>query len=282
MSEPTGRTWVEALPKQLAPQRRLLEVLLAFCEQDPAVAWLVIGCSLARGNADALSDLDLALGVDDADADDESIAERVRRALLLLGEPVDSLTHSLPGGPQRIFVQYVDRSQIDLVLGSATAAFPADTVVLYDPHAAVTITGPAPGVAPSTLREWAFLACAALADVGKYLRRRSAWEAHARLGTARDELWKLFAVALGARDPQFGLTSIVDFAPELLPAAMQATVTEVDLDALTAAARAAAALLAQIADQLPPTLAAGFPAEMLAYVTAELGALTPTPGPGTT
>lgn len=279
VSERSGRTWVEALPDQLAAQRRLLEGLLAFCEQDPAVAWLVIGCSLARGNADALSDLDLALGVD---ADDEGIAERVRRALLDLGEPVDSLTHRLPGGHQRVFVQYVDRSQIDLVLGSATATFPADTVVLYDPHAAVTITGPAPDVAPSNLREWAFLACAALADVGKYLRRRSAWEAHGRLGTARDELWKLFAVVLGARDPQFGLTSIVDFAPELLPAAMQATVSEVDLDALTTAARAAAALLAQIADQLPSTLAAGFPAEMLAYVTADLAALTPTPGPGRT
>lgn len=269
---------MEALPDQLAVQRGLLEGLLAFCEQDPAAAWLVIGCSLARGNADALSDLDLALGVDDSD--DEGTSERVRRALLDLGEPVDSLTHRLSGGHQRIFVQYLDRRQIDLVLGPTTATFPADTVVLYDPHAAVTITGPVPAVAPPTVREWAFLACTALADVGKYLRRRSAWEAYARLGTARDELWKLLAVTLDVRDPQFGLTSIVDFAPQLLPDGMQATVTDLDLDALTAAARAAAALLAQIKHQLPLASATGFPAEMLAYVTADLDALTPTPSPG--
>ncbi len=152
-------------------------------------------------------------------------------------------------------------------------------MVLYDPHGAVCAAGPAPDVASSTVREWAFLACAALADVGKYLRRRSPWEAHARHGTARDELWKLVAVALGVRDPQFGLTSILDFAPELLPAAMQATVAELDLDAVTTAASAVAALLAQTARQLPSGTVSDFPAGMLAYVTADLAALTTTSDP---
>ena len=265
MSERIGRAWLEALPEQLSVQRRLLEGLVAFCEQDSSVAWLVVGCSLARGAADALSDLDLALGVEDPHR--EGTAERVRRALLTLGEPV------LPGDHQRVFVQYADRSQIDLVLGPATASFPAETVVLYDPHQAVTANGQTPEVPSSTVREWAFLACAALADVGKYLRRRSPWEAHARLGTARDELWKLVAVTVAVRDPQFGVTSILDYAPELLPASMRATVAELDLDAIATAARAVAALLAQTADQLPSAAAGEFPAEMLAYVTAALAAL---------
>lgn len=188
-----GRAWVEALPPSLAAQRSLLEDLLAFCELDTSVVWVVIGGSLARGAADALSDLDLALGVEDPEED--SPAQWVRRALLALGEPVDGFTHRLPGGHQRIFVQYADRCQIDLVLGSATASFPAGTVILYDPHAAVSVAGPGPDVASSSVREWAFLACAALADVGKYLRRRSPWEAHARLDAARNELWKLVAVS---------------------------------------------------------------------------------------
>ncbi|MGH9064261.1 MAG: hypothetical protein ACRD0L_09895 [Acidimicrobiales bacterium] len=199
--------------------------------------------------------------------------------LLALDDAVDSLSHRLPGGHRRIFVQYADRCQIDLVLGRATASFPADTVVLYDPHGAVSAAGPAPDIASSTVREWAFLACAALADVGKYLRRRSPWEAHSRLGTARDELRRFLAVTLAVRDPQFGLTSILDFAPELLPAAMQATVAEVDLDAITTAAQVIAALLAQTARQLPSATAVDFPARMLAYVTADLAALTTTSGP---
>jgi hypothetical protein len=35
------------------------------CEHDPDARWLVVGCSLARGNADRLSDLDVAMGVTD-------------------------------------------------------------------------------------------------------------------------------------------------------------------------------------------------------------------------
>ncbi len=66
------------------------------------MAWLVVGGSLARGTADALSDLDLALGVDDP-GEDGSV-ERVRRAFLALGEAVDILSYRLPGGHQRIFV----------------------------------------------------------------------------------------------------------------------------------------------------------------------------------
>jgi len=274
VSELSGRAWIEGLGDELAGQRRLLEGLLGFCEQDHEVAWLVVGCSLARGNADALSDLDLALGVERPERD--GTVGRVHRALLDLGDPVDSISHRLPGGHRRIFVQYADRTQIDLVLGPATASFPAPTVVLYDPEAAVTVGGSTPGVAPPALREWAFLACAALADVGKYLRRRSAWEAHARLGTARDELWKLVAVALGVPDPCYGLTSIVDFAPEQVPAGMQATVAGLDLDALTAAAVAAADLLAHVTRQLAPTTAVELPVGMLAYVTAELAALNTT------
>ncbi len=132
-------------------------------------------------------------------------------------------------------MQYAERTQIDLVLGPTTAAFPVDTVVLYDPHGAVTIAEAAPAASGSALSEWAFLACAALADVGKYLRRHSAREVHARLGTARDQLWKLVAANLGVPDPHYGQTSTVDFAPGQFPAGMQTTVVGLDLGALAIA-----------------------------------------------
>lgn len=115
-------------------------------------------------------------------------------------------------------------------------------------------------------------------SLGKYLRRRSPWEAHAGLDAARNELWKLVAVSLGVRDPRHGVTSILDSASELLPAAMRATVSELNLDAIATAAHVATALLAHTARQVPSPTAIDFPTEMLAYVAADLAALiTPRP-----
>jgi hypothetical protein len=60
-----GSEWIEQLPADLAGQREILRRLLAWCEADDRVRWLVIGCSLARGAGDRLSDLDMALGIRD-------------------------------------------------------------------------------------------------------------------------------------------------------------------------------------------------------------------------
>jgi len=55
-----GLDWIDRLPAELAGQQALLRCLLALCEADDSIRWLVIGCSLARGAGDRLSDLDLA------------------------------------------------------------------------------------------------------------------------------------------------------------------------------------------------------------------------------
>src|SRR5947199_380510 len=76
-------------------------------------------------------------------------------------------------------------------------------------------------VTSEEIREWAFGGWCALADLGKYLRRGSTWEALARLNEARSQLWQLWAVTLGVPDPQYGLTSVLDFAPGELPAGFE-------------------------------------------------------------
>lgn len=51
-----GLDWIGGLPPELAGQRALLRGLLALCDADHRIRWLVIGCSLARGAGDRLSD----------------------------------------------------------------------------------------------------------------------------------------------------------------------------------------------------------------------------------
>jgi hypothetical protein len=201
-----GRAWIAALPAELAGQQALLTRLVGYCEADPRVRWLVIGCSLGRAAADRLSDLDLAAGVTAADFD--AARAGLRAAVDGLGDLVESFEHQLPGvtGPHaRIFAQYADRGQVDLVVlpDTVDAGTIPDVVVLHDPGNVVTIAPRAAAVTPELAREWAFLGWCAVADLGKYLRRGSAWEARGRLEEAREQLWKLQAAAGGVAQPQY-------------------------------------------------------------------------------
>ena len=205
--------WVAALPPDLQAQKALLTALTGWCEADPAARYLVVGCSLARGNADWMSDLDMAMGVDEAEV--EAVVGRVMAVLAGFGPLVQVFAHRLPtfhAPHRRVFAQYADRSQVDLVVAPSTSANLPGTVVLYDPDGLVTAhEAPAAGEAQAT--EWAALGWAALADLGKYLRRGSPWEAHQRLEEARAQLWKLVALAAGVAEPQFGVTSLLDAQP---------------------------------------------------------------------
>jgi hypothetical protein len=55
--------WLDGLPEELSAQRRLLQRLLDWCQREDDVRWLTVGCSLERGNADWMSDVDVAIGV---------------------------------------------------------------------------------------------------------------------------------------------------------------------------------------------------------------------------
>jgi hypothetical protein len=194
--KPRGPDWIDDLPSELAGQRALLGGPLALCENDDRIRWLVIGCSLSRGAGDRLSDLDLAMGIRDEDFD--VARPDLRRAVDGLGELVDSYHHQLPSVTQaheRIFAQFADRGQIDLVLfpASVPGGSVPDVVVLYDPDDQLVIASETRPVTHAQIREWAFGGWCALADLGKYLRRGSAWEALARLNEARALLWQLWA-----------------------------------------------------------------------------------------
>jgi hypothetical protein len=120
----TGHAWLAALPDDLAAQRRLMAGLAERCAAWPLAASLLVGCSLGRGAADALSDIDAALGVDaprgEAGAARVETAEAmVAAALPELGPLVDVLRHRTgPAGQhaRRIFAQFADGTRLDLAL----------------------------------------------------------------------------------------------------------------------------------------------------------------------
>jgi hypothetical protein len=272
-----GRAWISRLPDELGGQRSILDRLLSLCEATEGVRWLVIGCSVGRGVGDGLSDLDMAVGVREEEF--PAIAADVRRGVDRLGDLVDSFHHQLPGVTtthERIFAQFADRCQVDLVVfpASADAGAIPNVVVLYDPDGRIAIASESrPAITPEQVREWAFLGWCALADLGKYLRRQSPWEALARLNEARDQLWRLWAAALSVRTPQYGLTSILDFAPGQFPAGAQATVADLDPARLLSAGQALAALLHDVGRHLRADQTAALPEAMARYIVADLASI---------
>jgi hypothetical protein len=273
----TGRAWIDELPDELAGQKAIMRRLLDACEADDRIRWLAVSCSVGRGAGDRLSDLDMGLGVRDEDFD--SAITDIRVVVDGLADLVDSYHHLLPevkGPHERIFAQYANRCQLDLVV------FPASTdiggassvVALYDADNTIVVRTQRPPATPKQVREWAFRGWCCLADVGKYLRRGSAWEALAQLHEARNCWWQLWAVAHEVRDARYGIISILDFAPGIVRADAAGTVPRLDLAELTSAAQNLAELLGGVGACLSPEYRAVLPDPMAAYIIADLESLT--------
>jgi len=293
-----GRAWLAALPEELAAQRRVLTGLVERCETWPLATSLLVGCSLGRGAADELSDVDAALGVDAPRG--EAGARRVGTmeamvvaALPELGALVDVLRH--PTGPasqhvRRIFAQFADGTQLDLaVVADAEievrrrAGGAPDFVSLYQADSASQDPrmpangGASEGSPPDAyavtgdqVREWAFLGWCALIDADKYLRRGSLWEAHSRLHEARHRIWVLWAAAQGAMYPWHGLSQVLDHDPGDLPPDIESTVAGLDAADLRRAARASAGVLVAASEAAARRHPADLPAAMADYVTRAL------------
>jgi predicted nucleotidyltransferase len=251
-----GHAWISALGPGLERHRHVLLGLLDFCETSPTVTSLSVGCSLGRGAADELSDLDAAVGVD---ADPGSaVASRVRDVELALvahlgeDELVDVLREETSTSDfpiRKVFVQRADGLQLDLAVVAESEVRRGDAapdfVAVYRADG-VGESAPMPsayGVSGDQVRSWAFLGWRALLDADKYLRRGSAWEAHQRLEEARHRIWQLWATATGASYPWHGLSQVLDHDPTTLPAGIDATVAGLDLADLRAAVLAAADVL---------------------------------------
>src|SRR5215475_137792 len=284
----SGRAWLATLPDELAAQRRLMTGLISFCESTPAVTSLNVGCSLGRDAGDALSDVDAAMGITAARGSAgagqvHEVESMVVAALSDLGTLVDVLRHRV--GPadrlvRRIFAQFADGMQLDLaVMAEAEvrrgAAAP-DFVTLYRAAevAGAAHAGDRPARAdvatPEQIREWAFFGWCALADVDKYLRRGSVWEAHNRLHEARHHIWALWATANGALYPWHGLSQVLDQDPRDLPPGIETTIAGLDPVDLLRAARASATLLTHVSKAAAARYAANLPSTMDGYVTSAL------------
>lgn len=212
---------------------------------------LEVGCSIGRGNADELSDVDVGLWIDDA-AWDSALGD-LDALLRTFGNVVDVAGFEAPWG-RWFFAQYADGGQLDVAAQrvSGSKGHTADSVVLFDPDGVLRDQH-----VPDTRRredEWAFLAWFALGNVPKYLARGSLWEALAALEEARSEFLRLYAAKTGARNPQFGVTSIFDTPGATVPAGLADTYARAEASEVRRAAQALASVLETVHD--PPPLAA--------------------------
>src|SRR5262249_33274422 len=159
-----GRAWLAALPDELAALRRVKARLVDRCEAWPLVTSLLAGCSLGRGAADALSDIDAALGVNTACGAAGAgrvgaVEAMVVAALPELGTLADVLRHR--SGPadqwvRRIFAQFADGTQLDLAVVAAAqiqarrrGGGAPDFILLYQASAPPGSGNRTPGCRPS-------------------------------------------------------------------------------------------------------------------------------------
>jgi len=286
----SGWEWLASLPAELAAQRRVMAGLVEFSAATPLVTSLSVGCSLGRGAADALSDIDAALGIATAPGQAGAgpvlaMEATVTGLLPSLGPVVDVLRHRV--GPadkfaRRIFAQFADGTQLDLAIIAEAEVRRGDAgpdfVSLYragnQPEAGPAgPRNPAPRadtVTGDQVREWAFLGWCALIDADKYLRRGSLWEAHNRLHEARHHIWALWAAAVGAIYPWHGLSQVLDHDPRNLPPGIESTVAGLDHADLRRAAQASVSVLTQVSAAAAQRCPAELPAAMADYVTRAL------------
>jgi len=241
--------WLRSLPKELAPHREVMLALMREAERDPAIRVLVVGCSLGRGAADELSDVDAMYAVADTawrDAVRESagVVRRVGDVIDMHQQIIEPANREL-NPYQHTFAQYASGVQLDLVVAVARdrQAPRPDWMVLYDPDGRIVGEPQATAATEELVRRWMHVALVHLSACAKYLTRGSLWEANAQIDAARAELWRLWAVAERIADPQYGLTAVLDAPDAPMPGNIEATVAGLDRRALRSAAMSCAEIL---------------------------------------
>ena len=227
-----GVRWMEAVCQQLPVQGDLLGGLVRIVERTAEFRALIVSCSLGRGSADEFSDVDAAITHTLTEADRLEVAASDLAGEL--GDVVDVHVHGFEGfgdPTRRVAAVYSNGGQLDLLLipvASRSHHLAGEEVVVVDKdgHVSAPFTPPAEALAQRTSAqavEYTHSAWWFLGDVAKYLERRSWYEAVERLGVARDYLLRLVAIGARTRFPQYGLVSLVDFAPHAIPARLDVT-----------------------------------------------------------
>ncbi|MEP6694708.1 MAG: hypothetical protein ABJB39_08700 [Chloroflexota bacterium] len=241
--------WLRSLPKELAPHREVILGLMREAERDPGIRILVVGCSIGRGTADELSDVDAMYAVTpeamrDAVRDSAAVVRRIGDVVDMHQQIIDPADRDL-AAYQHTFAQYATGVQLDLVVAVARErqAPRPDWVVLYDPDGRIAGEAKATAATEAQVRAWMHVALVHLSACAKYLTRGSLWEASAQLEAARAELWRLWAAAERVPDPQYGLTAVLDAPDAPMPENIEATVAGLDRRALRSAAMSCGELL---------------------------------------
>ena len=237
--------WLASLPSALARQKTVLSSFLALARTDERIRLFVVGCSIGRGAADELSDVDAMLAVR-GDAWDESLS--ASRSWVERTGPVLDLWQTLPQefrGAQHTYALYENGVELDLSLFriSDIVRPRADWVVLHDPDR--TVTGePLPRTAAEIdVRDWTYRVLTRLAAVAKYVRRSALWEAQYCLELARADLWRIWDVAEAVPDPQYGLTAAFDDPRRPVPPRFDRTIAALESRSLANAAVASLDML---------------------------------------
>jgi len=241
--------WLRSLPKELAPHREVMLGLLREAERDPGIRVLVVGCSIGRGAADELSDVDAMYAVvgtawNDALRESAGVVRRIGDVIDMHQQIIDPANRELPPY-QHTFAQYASGVQLDLVVALARErqAPRPDWIVLYDPDGRIVGEARSMAATEENVRQWMHVALVHLSACAKYLTRGSLWEANAQLDAARAELWRLWAVAERIADPQYGLTAVLDAPDAPMPENIEDTVAALDRRALRSAAMICGELL---------------------------------------
>lgn len=230
------REWIAALGPDLAVQAGLLGRLLTAVETDRTWEWLELGCSVAAGRGDALSDLDVGVGYL---GDTPPPVHQVSRMVAGLGDVVDVADQPWDGR-HRWWTLYADGGQLDLLVmpaGDRRGRAPGSVVLLdRTGRLRTTFTPRAWAAAPEEPRRWLLDGWEALSNVAKYVERGSLLEAVDQLGRARGRVLALWAIGEGVPYPAFGVTSLLDDPAATLPAGIEATYPRVDRSEVLAAA----------------------------------------------
>jgi predicted nucleotidyltransferase len=237
--------WISSLPRVVARQASVLRRLLDVTQADPRIRALRVRGSIARGTADEYSDIDTRVWISDGEY--EAALADLPALVRSIGPTLDILFET-PGSPY-LFVQFADGVQLELSSGRASEASGRDhgAVVLMDrdglwdqPYE------PTPAWDRDLWLGWAWMA---LFDIDKYLRRDSLWEALTTLEKARSLLLRHHAAMTGMRDPEYGVTSLLDYGGRL-PEGLESTVAGLNAAEIRRAAFVCAELLATY-DQRP-------------------------------
>jgi hypothetical protein len=270
------------MPAVLSRQRAVIEKLLEHARRDERVRLFVVGCSIGRGAADSLSDVDALVGVRERAFDEvtRSSADIVRAS----GQVLDLFQQLIPptspdGRPyQHTYAHYVDGVELDLAVAIARETQPPrpDWIVLHDPDETVRGEPSSKVASHDDVHAWAFNCLVRLHACAKYLARGSLWEAHLMLERARADYWCLWAASESVADALYGLTAVLDDPRRPMPPGIEDTIALPDGSAL---ARAALTLVDLLLAALPrATAAAGgppaAPIPLAAHVAEELRRLS--------